>query len=73
MSTSVKHKRSRAKTIVADVSGSKCFDDVRWRSGVAHVTFSKDGSQYEYDVSRADFKEWADSGSLGGWFNEELR
>jgi hypothetical protein len=73
MSTNVKQpKRSRAKPLVADTSDSKCFADLRWRSGTAYATFN-DGGSYTYDVSRKDFKEWANSGSLGGWFNEELR
>lgn len=72
MSTNVKQpKRSRAKTIVADTAVSKCFDDLRWKGGVAYATFT-DGSQYSYPVSRSEFKDWMDD-SLGGYFNANVR
>jgi hypothetical protein len=67
----VQPKRSRAKTIVADTSDSSCFSDLRFKSGLAYATFT-DGSQYEYDVDRATFKEWIDD-SLGGFFNAVVR
>jgi hypothetical protein len=44
-----------------------------WAKGFAFVTFARDGSQYSYPMSRQNFEEWRDSGSLGGWFNEEIR
>ncbi|MGD0075351.1 MAG: hypothetical protein ABSD31_13580 [Candidatus Binataceae bacterium] len=64
-------KRSRAKTLVADTSDSSCFDDLRFKAGVAYATFT-DGSQYEYDIDRATFKEWMED-SLGGFFNAVVR
>ncbi len=67
----VQPKRSRAKTIVADTSDSSCFSDLRFKGGTVYATFT-DGSQYEYDVDRATFKEWIDD-SLGGFFNAEIR
>ncbi len=73
MSTNVKQpKRSRAKPLVADVSDSACFDDLRWKAGTAYATFAKDGSQYTYDMSSADFKEWMDN-PLGEFFNANVR
>jgi len=67
------HKRkSRAKTIVADTSDSSCFDDLRFKNGTAFATFA-DGSQYDYPMSRADFNDWIDSGSLGNFFNRFVR
>jgi hypothetical protein len=66
------HRKHTSKVLVAD-QGSACFDDLRWKGGTAFATFAKDGSQYTYDMSRGDFEEWMDSGSLGGWFNEELK
>ena len=65
-------RRSRARTIVADQE-SMCFDDVRYRGGTAFVTFHKDGSQYAYAMSRAEFREWMDADSLGGFFNDYIR
>jgi hypothetical protein len=67
------NKRSHHAPKVLVGGESSCFDDVRWKDGVASVTFAKDGAQYQYDMSRADFKEWADSGSLGDFFNAEIR
>jgi len=68
-------KRTRPKVLVAD-QRSRCFDDVRWTSrdgGVAFVQFHKDGSQYSYNMSRAEFKEWRDDESLGAFFNLFVR
>jgi hypothetical protein len=66
------HRKKPPKVIVADVSGSTCFADLRWKDGVAYATFARDGSQYEFDVDRDTFNEWASDGSLGGWYNSEL-
>jgi hypothetical protein len=63
------HKRV---TVVADAD-STCFDDVRWSGGVAYATFLRDGYQIEIEMSKAEFAEWADSGSLGGYYNAVLR
>jgi hypothetical protein len=68
----VQPKRSREKTIVAD-QASTCFDDLRWKNGTAFATFAKDGSQYEYEISRQQFLEWIADESLGGFFNFEVR
>jgi len=67
-------KRSHHKRVVlvADAD-STCFDDVRWANGSAFATFARDGYQIEIEMSRADFEEWIDSGSLGGYYNAVLR
>lgn len=62
-----------AKSLSADASGSSAIADLRWKSGVAYFTFARDGYQDSAEMSRQDFNEWADSGSLGGWYNENLR
>lgn len=66
------HKKKPPKVLVAD-EASSCFSDVRWKAGQAFVTFARDGSQYSYPMSRSDFEEWMDSGSLGKFFNEVIR
>jgi hypothetical protein len=66
------HKKKPPKVLSADTSGSTCFADVRWKDNTAFVTFARDGSQYEYEMDRATFEEWASDASLGGWFNSEL-
>ena len=65
-------RRSRAKPLIADTSDSACFSDLRWKGGVAYATFARDGSQYEYDMSRSEFKDWMDD-DLGAYFNENIR
>jgi hypothetical protein len=65
-------KKKPPKVLVADTP-SKCFDDVRWKNGVAFATFHKDGSQYAYPMSRSEFKEWQSSDSLGEFFNDQIK
>jgi len=67
------NKRSHHAPKVLVGGDSSCFDDLRWKGGTAYATFAKDGEQYEYDMSRADFKDWIESGSLGGYFNANIR
>ncbi len=71
----LKPKRpSRAKELVADCSGSSCFEDLRYKNGVVHATFiGPAAGTWDYEMSRADAKSWFDDESLGGWFNDELR
>jgi hypothetical protein len=69
----MKTKRpSRAKTIVADTSGSTCFSDLRFKNGTAYGTFARDGYEETWDMTRAEFNEWKNS-DLGRWYNENLR
>ena len=63
----------KPKSLNADDSGSTCFSDLRWKNGVAYFTFARDGYQDSAEMSRQDFEEWRDSGSLGGWYNDNLR
>jgi hypothetical protein len=65
-------QKRASRTIVADTSGSVCFDDLRFKGGVAYATFAKDGSQYQYPMSRSDFKDWA-ADDLGKFFNEYVK
>jgi len=66
MTKHIIHKRShhRPKPLVADTTASSAISDLRWKNGTAF---------FSVEMSRSDFKEWADSGSLGGWYNENLR
>jgi hypothetical protein len=66
-------RQSRAKTLVADTSGSSCFDSLVYRNGVVTAVFAKDGSEYDYGMSLADARDWFSDGSLGGFFNDEVR
>ncbi len=62
---------NRKQTIVAD-QGSTCFDDLRWKDGTAYMTF-QDGYEDEVDMDRSEFMDWVESGSLGGYFNANIR
>jgi len=64
------HRKPRV--IVADAD-SNCFSDLRWSNGVAYFTFARDGYQDSEPMDLETFKEWMDSGSLGGWYNANLR
>jgi hypothetical protein len=59
--------------LIADVD-STCFEDVTWKDDVLTCTFWRGGQLvYQYfDVSRDDFVDMV-SGSMGSWFNENLR
>jgi hypothetical protein len=65
-------RQSRAKTLVAQ-QASSCFDSLSYRDGTVTAVFAKDGSEYEYDMSLADAREWFADASLGGFFNSEIR
>jgi hypothetical protein len=65
---------SRAKTLSADISGSSCFDSLTFKNGVVTASFANPAiGVWEYEMSRADAKEWFDDASLGGWFNDNVR
>jgi hypothetical protein len=67
-------RASRAKTLEADTSGSSCFDSLTYDSGVVTASFSNPTiGDWDYDMSLKDFREWASSESLGGWFNDNLK
>jgi hypothetical protein len=65
---------SRATELKADVSGSSCFTSLKFRNGVVTAVFANPTiGTWQYEMSRADAKEWFDSESLGGFFNDEVR
>jgi hypothetical protein len=68
-------ERQASQTIVAP-QVSSCFADLRWKDDVATATFYRGGAiVYEYEMSRAEFKEWIGDGdtSLGEEFNDWIR
>ena len=73
--TPPKAKRpSRAKTLVADTSGSECFDSLVYRNGVVTASFiGPAAGVWEYNMSLAEAREWFNSDSLGAYFNDEVR
>ena len=73
--TPPKAKRpSRAKTLVADTSGSTCFDSLTYKNGVVTANFiGPAAGTWEYSMSLAEAREWFNSDSLGGYFNDEVR
>ena len=73
--TPPKAKRpSRAKTLVADVSGSECFDSLTYKDGTVTASFiGPAAGVWEYDMTLAEAREWFNSDSLGGYFNDEVR
>jgi hypothetical protein len=70
-------RRSRAKPLVADTSGSTCFDSLVYRNGVVTASFiGPAAGVWDYDVDLATAREWfaeADGGSLGGYFNDNIK
>jgi hypothetical protein len=67
-------RQTRAKTLKADTSGSECFSALTFKNGVVSATFANPTvGTWEYEMSRADAKEWFDDASLGSFFNENVR
>jgi hypothetical protein len=66
-------RKSRAKGLIADVSASSCFNSLVYSGGEVIAQFAKDGSVYSYPLSRADAEDWFNAGSLGSYFNAEIR
>jgi hypothetical protein len=67
-------RASRATELKADTSGSSCFSAAKFKNGVLSLTFANPTvGTWEYEISRAEAKEFFDSESLGGWFNDNLR
>jgi hypothetical protein len=53
-----KKRASRSKTLVADTSGSTCFDELSYRDGVVRASFIGPGAGvYEYDVELSEARE----------------
>jgi hypothetical protein len=67
-------RASRAKTLVADTSGSTCFDSLVFRNGVVTASFiGPAAGEWDYDVDLATAREWFDDPSLGGFFNDQIK
>jgi hypothetical protein len=58
------------KTLVANTP-SRCFSDVHFRHGVCTAVFAKDNYVWEQPMSTAEFLDFAQSDSLGQYWNEE--
>lgn len=73
--TPPKAKRpSRAKTLVADTSGSSCFDSLTYKNGTVTASFiGPAAGEWQYDMSLAEAREWFNADSLGGYFNDNVR
>lgn len=65
-------KKTKRVALRADAEASTCFDELSFRAGTVFATFT-DGSEYTYDMSKAEAKEWFDDPSLGGYFNAVVR
>ena len=65
--TPPKAKRpSRAKTLVADTSGSECFDSLTYKNGVVTASFiGPAAGTWEYSMSLAEAREWFNCRQLG--------
>ena len=67
-------RQTRAKELKADTSGSTCFSAAKFKNGVLSLTFANPTiGTWQYGMSRAEAKEFFDSESLGGWFNDNLK
>lgn len=67
-------RATRAKELKADVSGSTCFSAASFKNGVLSLTFANPTiGTWEYEMSRAEAKEFFDSDSLGSYFSENIR
>ena len=66
-------KPNAAASIVAN-QDSTCFDNLEWNDGIATATFAnKTAGDWDYEMTREEFLEWAQSDSLGEYFNDEIR
>ncbi len=67
-------RATRAKTLVADTSGSTCFDSLTYKNGVVTASFiGPAAGVWEYAMSLAEAREWFADDSLGSYFNSEIR
>ena len=69
-----KQRATRAKTLVADTSGSECFDSLTYKNGVVTASVHRPrrwglGIRHEF----AEAREWFSDDSLGGYFNDNVR
>lgn len=71
--TKAKHA-SRSKPLIADVSGSTCFNSLVYQDGVVTASFIGPSSgEWTYEMSRSEAKEWFSDNSLGSYFNAFVR
>jgi len=73
-----KHERPEGSVendggVLTATTPSVCFDDLSWEDGTATATFAKKGAVYDFDMSKEEFLKWADSESLGEYFNDSIR
>jgi hypothetical protein len=69
-----KPRASRAKTLVADTSGSTCFDSLTYKNGVVTASFiGPAAGEWDFDVDLATAREWFNDPSLGGYFNDNIK
>lgn len=65
---------SRSKELVADTSGSTCFDSLTYKNGVVTASFiGPAAGEWDYDMSLKEAREWFSDKSLGGYFNDNIR
>lgn len=65
--------RNRQSVIEADTDNSSCFDSLEWEDGTATAEFINGGGVYDYDMTRAEFLDWIEDDSLGGYFNDMIK
>lgn len=70
----VEDAAKQGKTLTA-TNASDCFDELSWNNGVVTAVFAKGGGAgtYQYEVDLDTFLDWCASGSLGEYFNAEIR
>jgi hypothetical protein len=69
----VANKAPKHARLIADLDSS-VFESVTWKDNVVTATFFRGGAiVYYYDVTRDEFVDWVSSGSLGQYFNAEIR
>jgi hypothetical protein len=67
-------RQTRAKTLVADVSGSTCFDSLTYKDGTVTASFANPTvGVWQYDMSLKEAREWFADDSLGGYFNDNIK
>jgi hypothetical protein len=65
-------KPNAGATIVAN-QPSTCFDNLEWTDGIATASFAnKTVGDWDYEMTREEFLEWAQSDSLGEYFNDNI-
>lgn len=69
----IRKAAKEGKTLSASIP-STCFAWLEWTDGVASGEFlNKTQGVWEWECDLETFIEWAQSGSLGGYFNDVIR